>query len=195
MTTIRPACSAAPCAPPPPYWPPCYWPPAPASDVERALSLDDKLARQQDRFETVQQRLIERHADLSTPLAQRTISRSEWEQWLTPPRTKPSPPTTWRNYRLARPSRCKAAAPWRYSARASTWTPCAACLPTRLRRASASSARQFPRAGCCTFTLGATSRLALTAPCWSGAIPPSTPPIWRKPSLTPRAALGYTPMS
>ena len=54
------------------------------SDVERALSLDDKLARQQDRFETVQQRLIERHADLSTPLAQRTISRSEWEQWLTP---------------------------------------------------------------------------------------------------------------
>ena len=52
--------------------------------TDASLSLDAKLARQQARFEAVQQRLVERHADVSVPLAQRTIARSEWEQWLAP---------------------------------------------------------------------------------------------------------------
>lgn len=52
--------------------------------TDASLSLDAKLARQQARFEAVQQRLVQRHADVSVPLAQRTIARSEWEQWLAP---------------------------------------------------------------------------------------------------------------
>lgn len=55
-----------------------------SGDALHPLDLDAKLARQQARFELVQQRVAERHADLRVPLAQRTISRQEWEQWLAP---------------------------------------------------------------------------------------------------------------
>lgn len=55
------------------------------SDPEAARSLDDKLARQMARYESAQQLLIERNADTTQPLAQRTITREAWERLLAPP--------------------------------------------------------------------------------------------------------------
>lgn len=48
------------------------------------LSLDQKLERQQQRFDFVQQQVIQRYTDESLPLAQRFIVREEWDKWLTP---------------------------------------------------------------------------------------------------------------
>lgn len=54
-------------------------------EATRSFSLDEKLVLQQARFDQVQQRLAERHADTRVPLAQRSIGREQWERWLTPP--------------------------------------------------------------------------------------------------------------
>lgn len=48
-------------------------------------SLDEKLARQYQRYESAQKLVVERNKDTSIPLEQRMISRTEWENILVPP--------------------------------------------------------------------------------------------------------------
>lgn len=52
---------------------------------ENSSPLDDKLAHQYQRYENAQKLVVERNKETGIPLAQRMISRAEWENILAPP--------------------------------------------------------------------------------------------------------------
>ena len=51
----------------------------------KSSALDEKLARQYQRYEAAQKLVVERNKDTSIPFEQRMISRTEWENILVPP--------------------------------------------------------------------------------------------------------------